>query len=58
MACSGASASGFHREVSVTSRLVVSFGRMGYLALYRFLPMRNEVRILAIRHQRELDYLP
>jgi len=38
--------------------LVVSFGRTGYLALYRFLPLRDEVRILAIRHQRDLDYLP
>ena len=38
--------------------LVVSFGRTGYLVLYRFLPVRDEVRILAIRHQRELDYLP
>jgi plasmid stabilization system protein ParE len=36
--------------------LVISFGRTGYLALYRFLPARGEVRILAIRHQRELDY--
>jgi len=36
--------------------LVISFGRTGYLALYRFVPARSEVRILAIRHQRELDY--
>jgi plasmid stabilization system protein ParE len=36
--------------------LVISFGRTGYLARYRFLPSRGEVRILAIRHQRELDY--
>jgi len=36
--------------------LVISFGRTGYVALYRFLPVANEVRILAIRHQRELDY--
>ncbi len=36
--------------------LVISFGRSGYLALYRFRPERGEVRILAIRHQRELDY--
>ena len=36
--------------------LVISFGRTGYLALYRFVPARREVRILAIRHQRELDY--
>jgi plasmid stabilization system protein ParE len=36
--------------------LVISFGRTGYVALYRFVPSRHEVRILAIRHQRELDY--
>ena len=36
--------------------LVISFGRTGYIALYRFLPVFSEVRILAIRHQRELDY--
>lgn len=36
--------------------LVISFGKTGYLALYRFIPSKDEVRILAIRHQRELDY--
>ena len=36
--------------------LVISFGKTGYVALYRFLPARDEVRILGIRHQRELDY--
>jgi plasmid stabilization system protein ParE len=36
--------------------LVISYGRTGYVALYRFLPRRDEVRVLAIRHQRELDY--
>ena len=36
--------------------LVISFGKTGYLALYRFRPERNEVRVLAVRHQRELDY--
>lgn len=36
--------------------LVISFGRTGYIALYRFLPIADEVRILAIRHQRALDY--
>lgn len=36
--------------------LVISFGRSGYMALYRFRPERDEVRILAIRHQREIDY--
>jgi plasmid stabilization system protein ParE len=36
--------------------LVISFGRTGYVALYRFVPSGNRVRVLAIRHQRELDY--
>ncbi|MBI4951900.1 MAG: type II toxin-antitoxin system RelE/ParE family toxin [Myxococcales bacterium] len=36
--------------------LVISFGHTGYVALYRFEPSRDEVRVLAIRHQRELDY--
>lgn len=37
--------------------LVISFGRTGYVALYRFVPHRSEVRVLALRHQRELDPL-
>ena len=36
--------------------LVISFGRTGYIALYWFVPEREEIWILAIRHQRELDY--
>lgn len=36
--------------------LVISFGRTGYVALYRFVPSENSVRVLAIRRQRELDY--
>ena len=36
--------------------LVISFGRTGYVALYRYHPSQDLVRILAIRHQRELDY--
>ena len=36
--------------------LVISFGKTGYVALYRFLPALNQIRILGIRHQRELDY--
>jgi plasmid stabilization system protein ParE len=38
--------------------LVISYGRTGYVALYRFVIARDEVRILALRHQRELGYLP
>ena len=36
--------------------LVISFGKSGYLALYRFIPHLDVVRVLAIRHRRELDY--
>jgi plasmid stabilization system protein ParE len=36
--------------------LVISFGKSGYVALYSFLPHIEMVRVLAIRHQRELDY--
>jgi len=36
--------------------LVISFGETGYVALYRFLAAKREVRILALRHQRELGY--
>ncbi len=44
-----------HRDIR---ELVISFGKTGYLALYRFVPHRSEVRVLGIRHQRELDLLP
>ena len=35
--------------------LVISRGRTGYVALYRFDAERDSVVVLAIRHQRELD---
>jgi plasmid stabilization system protein ParE len=38
--------------------LVISYGQTGYVALYRFVASRNEVRVLAIRHQRELGFQP
>ena len=37
--------------------LVVSWGSAGYLALYRFDPALDLVRILRIRHQREAGYM-
>lgn len=37
--------------------LVISYGKTGYIALYRFLPEQDLIRILAVRHQRELDFL-
>lgn len=48
----GRIATGDYRE------LVISFGRSGYVALYRYLPAVDRVRILAIKHQRELGYPP
>ena len=38
--------------------LVISFGETGYIALYRFVIQKDEVRVLALRHQREIGYLP
>ena len=38
--------------------LVISYGKSGYIALYRFVVSLDEVRILAIRHQRELGFQP
>jgi plasmid stabilization system protein ParE len=38
--------------------LIISYGRSGYVALYRFVVATDEVRILAIRHQREVGFRP
>jgi plasmid stabilization system protein ParE len=38
--------------------LIISYGHSGYVALYRFVISIDEVRILAIRHQREVGFLP
>lgn len=37
--------------------LVISRGRTGYLALYRFLRTEDTVLVLALRHQREVGYV-
>ena len=37
--------------------LIISRGRGGYLATYSFDPVRQRVRVLRIRHQRECGYL-
>jgi plasmid stabilization system protein ParE len=44
-----------HRDIR---ELVISFGQTGYIALYRFVVPRDEVRVLAIRHQREIGFVP
>jgi plasmid stabilization system protein ParE len=38
--------------------LIISYGQSGYVALYRFVASQDEVRVLAIRHQRELGFQP
>jgi plasmid stabilization system protein ParE len=38
--------------------LVISFGATGYIALYRFVVQEDTLRVLALRHQREIGYLP
>jgi plasmid stabilization system protein ParE len=38
--------------------LVLSHGATGCVALYRFLPLRDEVRVLAVRSQRGLNFRP
>ena len=35
---------------------IISRGYSGYLALYRYNPVRDEVLVLRIRHQRESGY--
>lgn len=36
--------------------LVISRGKTGYLALYRYDEARNRVLVLSVRHQREAGY--
>lgn len=38
--------------------LVISYGATGYIALYRYVVSLDQVRVLALRHQREIGYLP
>jgi plasmid stabilization system protein ParE len=38
--------------------LVISYGAKGHIALYRFLVSQDEVRVLAIRRQREIGFVP
>jgi plasmid stabilization system protein ParE len=38
--------------------LIISYGHSGYIAFYRFVIAADEVRILAIRHQREVGFQP
>ena len=45
------------REVEDGYReLVISRGKSGYVALYRFVEARDLVRVVALRHQREAGW--
>ena len=45
------------RKVHLGQReLVISRGRTGYLALYRWIPHLDRVLVLGLRHQRESGY--
>jgi plasmid stabilization system protein ParE len=46
------------RVLGDVRELVISFGQTGYIALYRFVVPQDEVRVLAIRHQREIGFVP
>jgi plasmid stabilization system protein ParE len=45
-----------HPVEGMLRELVISRGRTGYVALYRFVEARDRVDVLAIRHQREAGY--
>ncbi len=56
---SAVDALGLHPEIGrrrngLTRELVISRGKTGYIALYRYDEIRDVARVLAIRHQREL----
>jgi plasmid stabilization system protein ParE len=37
-------------------KLVIDFGSSGYVALYRYSPNTDTLRVLAMKHQKEDDY--
>ncbi|OYW38254.1 MAG: addiction module toxin RelE [Hydrogenophilales bacterium 12-61-10] len=44
------------RRESQIHELLISRGKTGYIALYRYDEMRDIARVMAIRHQRELGF--
>jgi plasmid stabilization system protein ParE len=43
-------------RASTLRELVISQGKTGYIALYEYSPIEKLVRVVAIRHQREVGY--
>jgi plasmid stabilization system protein ParE len=44
------------RMLSVRRALILSRGRFGYVAKYRWVPAKDVILILAVRHQLEAGY--
>lgn len=44
------------RPSGTLRELVISRGKTGYVALYEYSPVEDLVRVVAIRHQREVGY--
>lgn len=47
---------GRHLHQENARELIISQGKSGYIALYKYEEFRDLVTILGIRHQREVDY--
>jgi plasmid stabilization system protein ParE len=47
---------GRQKDGTLLRELIISYGNSGYVALYDFDEMRDEVVITALRHQKEKDY--
>jgi plasmid stabilization system protein ParE len=43
-------------DVPTLRELIISFGDLGYVALYRYVPADDTVYVLAFRHQKEAGY--
>ena len=41
---------------STLRELVISHGKTGYIALYEYSPIEKLVRVVTVRHQREVGY--
>lgn len=44
-------------DIAEMRELTIPFGDSGYIALYRYEPSKDEVYVLAFRHQKEAGYL-
>ncbi len=45
-----------HPDLDELRELVISFGDLGYVALYRYEPEQDTVYVVAFRHRKEAGY--